>query len=206
MEFPADQQPRWVFDPMQPHWTEIERQTSRAWVRAKQVLYAEQTLWIVAEVGQAFAGALDDEEPRSALYASRDAARVELPSFAELHLERIDYGVRKAGVKPGQEDCPIFHIVLLDDPDGANVEQRDAIIGKYQGAIESNAETETIALFVGTPLDRRKQQQLLLVAGGDRAGAKQLLALIEARFGIEVKADCRPRNIVRMIEHHRDHW
>ncbi|MCA9699918.1 MAG: hypothetical protein KC431_20500, partial [Myxococcales bacterium] len=91
VQFPSDAAARKIFDPVEDQWVEIPAAGPSDGASARKVLWASDTLWVLADLGPIYGGRGELahlEESRNVVYASRAAPLTELPSIGELARER----------------------------------------------------------------------------------------------------------------------
>lgn len=191
-------EPGFVYDVtgMEPWgWIPVER-ASLAGVRPEPTSLAwhDGAVWVVVELGPAYADEVAGLLPRAALLSTgkASASPVRLPSRWELHVERHD--VLHRGATPGKEGC--YQLWMVLGP-ASLVDTRPELVKAAQ-ALEVDGAPALNSLYVG-----RLDGKDVLVGGAYVSGAPQAKALarsLAAATKVEPVIECRIPRIERMVE------
>lgn len=206
-----DAEPRWAHVLTEQTWIEVPAGSPPPrYPAARSVLWAGGAIWVTAELGPSYPTAreLVLADPRTVLFASVpvDAPR-ELIATDRLFDERVDRRVADANFTPGSDDCRTFHMRVVDDPDGAGRDVQQLLVARLDRledvAMLDNDDgwARASMIYVGE-LDGRPQ--LIVEASG--WNPKSAVALADGFAQVlerPLALDCRPRELVRIIERFR---
>ena len=214
--FPDDE-PRWAHVLTEQSWIEVPAAVApRLYPAARELVWADDALWVTAELGRAYPGAAEPvfADPRMILYSSvplpAGAAPTELPATDRLYDERWDRLVRETdpGLVPGSDACQTFTVVLVDDADGAGREVAAGVLEQLpaiRAASTLEAEDRWASasmLYLGRHLDEPEGTvQLVLEANAwSPRSATGLADALALALGRRPSLDCRPRAMVSAVE------
>lgn len=208
---------RWWYETYSGMWAQT--QTAPASDReplALEVDWREGALWVVADLGPAFEEAREPGmQRRHGLYTNRvgTSAPVWLPSFDALLVERLSEALRDA--KPGDEGCYGFSLVFdvaippelagdlaageLAAPELAALGLDEAKLTALASSSTTDGYSDVRQLYVGEAIDEPGKRELVLLVQGEADADASLRERVRATLGLTTRADCRPRQLVRMV-------
>ena len=206
VEVPGAKQERWIRDGYSQLWIKLAAGADELLHPvAREVLWADGVLWVVADLGVAHPTAeITEQARRSVLFASPASGEpTQLPSFVDVASERrAALRLRNiASLRPGGPGCQPVSAVLfeeLGDSAEAAIAELSASREQLRGAAGALGQRRFDGLYVGA-LDGHRAV-LVDVWADSEADAQALAKQLQEITGRKPRLDCRSWSLVRMID------